>query len=92
MIDTTGRYVSGIVGEVYDRRSPSASLYVYRKFDVQFNISYVEYAFKEGDRLDVIASKLYGNPKLWAKIMDINPEINDAFYITPGTIIRIPVD
>jgi len=92
MIDNTGRYAGGIVGNVYDKRSTSASTYVYRKFDVPFDISYAEHRFREGDRLDVIAAKLYGDPKLWAKIMDINPEIADPFYIKPGTVVRIPVD
>lgn len=92
MIDNTGRYASGTVGQAYDKRSRSATTYIYRSFNVPFDVSYAEYAFKEGDRLDILASKLYGDPKAWAKIADINPEIADPFYIKPGTVLRIPID
>jgi len=92
MIDSNGRYSTGVVGQVFAARSAKASTYVYRSFNAPFNVSYIEYVFREGDRLDVMASKLYGDPKLWAKILDINPEIPNGFHIKPGTIVRIPID
>lgn len=98
MIDSYGRYGSGTIGQVYDKRShyatssKTATTYVYRNFEVPKENSYIEHSFRNGDRLDIIASKLYGDPKLWAKIMDLNPEIADPFYIKPGTVIRLPID
>ena len=44
----------------------------------------------EGDRLDNLASKFYGSPKLWYVIASVNNLNNGSMHITPGTKVRIP--
>jgi hypothetical protein len=52
-------------------------------------INYFEYAWVEGDRLDLVSQEFYQNPSFWWFILDKNPEIIDPNNITPGTILRI---
>lgn len=93
MLETTSRYANGDFGVVKDKHSTQVTTYVYRKFNVTGKVyKYYVYYTKVGDRLDVLASVIYGKPELWHKIMDVNPEILEPFSITPGTVIRIPID
>ena len=43
-----------------------------------------------GDRLDNLAAKFYGSPRLWFVIASVNNLNNGSMHITPGTRIRIP--
>jgi nucleoid-associated protein YgaU len=93
MLPLTSRYAEGTFGVVKDGHAIRQTVYVYRKFNVTHSpIKYYVYTMRVGDRIDVLASVLYGKPQLWHKIMDINPEILEPFHIKPGTVIRIPID
>jgi nucleoid-associated protein YgaU len=54
-------------------------------------ISYVEYEWREGDRLDSVAERFYDNGTLWWTILNYNPEIRDPQNIEAGTKLRIRV-
>lgn len=44
-----------------------------------------------GDRLDLLASKYYGDSTLWWIISAANPELRkDSLYLEPGLQVRIP--
>lgn len=47
---------------------------------------------KKGETLWGLAKRAYGDGKLYQKIMKANPQINEenARYLQPGTLIRIP--
>jgi len=45
----------------------------------------------EEDRLDNLAAKFYGSPRLWFVIASVNNLNNGSMHITPGTEIRIPL-
>ena len=45
----------------------------------------------EVDRLDNLAAKFYGSPRLWYVIASVNNLNNGSMHITPGTEVRIPV-
>lgn len=59
-------------------------------FDNIGSISYVEYTWKDGDRLDRLANEYYGNSSMWWIIAEHNPEISDHQNIEPGKVLRIP--
>ena len=44
----------------------------------------------EGDRMDLLANKFYGSPKLWFVIASVNNLTNGSMHIPVGTQIRIP--
>lgn len=48
------------------------------------------YEFKQGDRLDIIASKVYGNAQLKYLILKANPKYNHEFEIQMGDKLIIP--
>jgi hypothetical protein len=52
-------------------------------------LSYSEYTYKKGDRLDNLALKFYREPRLWWVIVENNPEIEDIQNIPEGTVLRI---
>jgi hypothetical protein len=53
-------------------------------------VNFVYYTVVEGDRLDTIASDLYGIPDYWYKIAYANPEIFYPDNLVVGSIIRLP--
>jgi nucleoid-associated protein YgaU len=54
-----------------------------------FQYTYYTVAF--ADRIDSIASSFLGNPALWFKIAQVNPQIMNWLDLQPGTVIRIPL-
>lgn len=48
------------------------------------------YQVQAGDRWDDIALTVLGDPQLWWKIADINPELFDPRALRPGILIRLP--
>ena len=45
----------------------------------------------EGDRLDNLAARFYGSPRLWFVIASVNNLNNGSMHIPPGTEVRIPL-
>ena len=89
MIYADSRYAEGRIYTAQDSRSGKYQISANRVFP-QATASYYIYVWKEGDRLDVIAQRLYSNSEAWSLIMDYNPEIPDALNIAPGTQVRVP--
>lgn len=77
--------------DYYDYKT-SGSIYpcLFYTFDVLNTLTYTEYVWKEGDRLDRLAEEFYKKPTLWWIIPEHNPQIEDTASIAPGTILRIP--
>lgn len=48
------------------------------------------YTFTEGDTLDGVAYKLYGNAQLWWAILDANQRYQSELEISPGDVLTIP--
>lgn len=44
----------------------------------------------EEDRLDILASTVYGSPEDWWKLAALNKHVNGSLHTRPGTILRIP--
>lgn len=55
-----------------------------------FNYPYDFYTVKEGDTLQNIAFKFYGNSGYWYYIMERNEIVNPFKEIVPGLILKIP--
>jgi nucleoid-associated protein YgaU len=55
-----------------------------------FPTSFAYYTVVQGDRMDTIASRLYGVPDYWWLIADANPEIFYPDDLVVGSVIRIP--
>jgi hypothetical protein len=90
MIFTNSRYANGFFSQSLNKDYSDYNTFVLRNFNSSEEQTYGNYTFTEADRIDILAEIFLGSPKFWHLIMDINPEIPDAFNIKPGTIIRIP--
>jgi len=51
----------------------------------------VEYIVKEGDRWDSIAFKAYGDPTMYAGIIESNPSAVISPVLMPGQRLTIPI-
>ena len=80
--------VGYLSGDPYGVESTQPILFYY--FDEIGTITYKEYEWKLGDRLDVLAFQMYRNPSLWWVIAEHNPEAVDPANIPAGTVLRIP--
>ena len=90
MIYTNSRYADGLFGQSINNTFSTYNTFVFRNFNTGEEQPYINYLFTASDRIDILADLFLGSPKFWHIIMDINPEVPDAFNIKPGTIIRIP--
>lgn len=54
------------------------------------NAQYFLYQWQYGDRPDLVAYRLLGNPLLWWAIFDLNPELINPLNVPAGTLVRIP--
>jgi hypothetical protein len=54
------------------------------------NMDYVDYSWKNGDRIDNLAAQFFLFPNRWWIIAEFNPKIDDWLNVPAGTIIRIP--
>lgn len=48
------------------------------------------YQVQAGDRWDRIAHRYLGDPQLWWRLADLNPELFDPRALRPGILIRLP--
>ena len=89
MIYSDSRYIDGTLQVVYREYSGNHEQAVYRTWP-SYTIDYLWYTVTDIDRIEGIAARFLGNPELWWKIMDVNPEILNPFEIPAGTALRIP--
>lgn len=52
---------------------------------------YANYTVKQGDRLDLLAYREYGDHKKWYIIADVNEEIKFGLDLEVGSVIKIPL-
>ena len=55
-----------------------------------FSGKYSIYTVREGDTLDLIAARLYGDPALYWRIADMNPHVGFPDAIHFGDVLRLP--
>lgn len=89
MIFTSSRYATGTIFKAFDPRDGEWYTTVFRNYPKEY-VSFYTYVWKERDRPETVAARTLGNPEMWWKIMDYNPEILNPFDIPVGTVIRLP--
>ena len=74
---------------IYNRNRGAIVLSLRKR--AKFNLTNATYyTFIQGDTLDGIAYKLYGNAQLWWAILDANPKYQSEIEIKPGDLLVIP--
>lgn len=89
MITATSRYAQGTLVRMPDENG------VYRLAVLRTvppaTAAFTLYIWQVGNRPDIVANTLLGDPSLWWAIFDINPELIDPLNVPPGTAVRIPI-
>lgn len=89
MISNNSRYVNSTLVTTTNLDGQSA-IVITPSEAVAFTFTYSYYVVTGADRIDVIANAYYGDPTLWWRIADANPEIMKWDQVPSGTVIRIP--
>lgn len=84
------RYETATVDFLTLRTNGDAAPVVFYEFSDLGQMTYSEYVWKAGDRLDAIAMQFYRDPENWWIIAEANPEVTDVQSIPAGTVLRIP--
>lgn len=90
MIKANSRYAANPVSVTTGEDGKTRRVIVQRAPE-SFAATIQDYVWEDGDHLDELAYFAYGEPELWWKIAEINPEIMDWAEVPIGTAIRIPV-
>ena len=90
MIERVSIYYDGSLTQTPDKYTGEYIISVFRRFADSQQVNYITYTWKDGDNLSVLSEVFGVGYKYWWEIMEINPEIQDPFDITEGTILRVP--
>lgn len=89
MISADSRYSQSTVAAVEVNGAPR--FVIVPSEEQAYSFSFQFYLVLQGDRIDNIAFRFYGDPLRWWVIADANPQIMDWSVLLPGTLIRVPV-
>lgn len=90
MIYLGSRYEDADIQYVLDGRMQSTRATAFRTNPAEEITTNRYWWWREDDRIDSLATRYYGSPEQWWRIMDANPEFIDPQSIPVGTKIRIP--
>lgn len=86
---SNSRYANAPTSNVNDaRRGPTQGLV--NVYNVRTPAAFRLYMVQPEDRWDTLAVKHLGDPQLWWRIADMNPELFDPRALRPGLTIRVP--
>ena len=88
MIASGSRYADSAITTVDKDGQPVAV--IVPGMQQPYSFRYASHQVSEGDRLDNLAYQYYGDPTVWWRIADANPDVLYWDVLTPGIIIRIP--
>jgi hypothetical protein len=71
--------------------SDPAPVVFYKFSALPATLRYIEYTWKEGDRIDNIAFKYLSYPDKWWVLGEYNPHVKDLTNIPAGTKLVIPI-
>lgn len=65
-----------------------------RPRDIGAAVGVLEHVIIQGDRLDLLADHYFGDPRLWWRILDANPDLGSGAEVSrkerAGEVILIP--
>jgi nucleoid-associated protein YgaU len=86
----TSRYNNSDIDYVSTTSGGDSTPIVFYEFSELGRLTWVDYIWKDGDRLDLTAFRFYSNPHAWWLIAEANPEIEDPLNIPAGAVLRVP--
>jgi nucleoid-associated protein YgaU len=91
-MDVQSRYAESVPMAALDTRAGTGVTYAVFRNPARSTQpgAFRRHIWLTGDRWDFLAAKYLGNPKLWYQLLDYNPNIQDPFFIEPGTVVVVP--
>jgi hypothetical protein len=86
----TSRYNNSDIDYISTEEGGDTTAIVFYEFSELGTLTWMDYLWKDGDRLDRVAFHFYSNPHAWWVIAEANPEIEDILNIPAGAILRVP--
>ena len=86
----TSRYADSEIDYVSIVENGDATPVISYEFAELGQLTWTDYTWKSGDRLEQVSQNFYNTPYLWWIIAESNPEIEDILNIDAGAIIRVP--
>ncbi len=87
-VSADSRYATGTLTRVPTLFSGNVMLFP-APIDVE-DTAFIYYVVSQGDRLDLLALKWYGDATKWWVIADVNPEIIWPAELMSGFVLRAP--
>lgn len=84
------RYFDSLIDYFSIKENGENAPVIFYDFSELGTVNYVNYLWKEGDRVDNVAANFFLFPERWWIIAEFNPEIDDWFNVPIGSVIRIP--
>ena len=78
MYSSSSRYSKSSGAQIATRSTPNIG-------------QYTLYTIKEGDTLESISARRFGNTDRYWELADLNPQIKFPLDLTTGDVIRLPV-
>jgi hypothetical protein len=88
VITNNSRYADSELTLVASGRGTNLTVVPGQQREWSFNFTY--HQLTSADRIDLLATQYYGDPRMWWHIADANPEVLSWETLTPGQIVRIP--
>jgi hypothetical protein len=88
VITNNSRYADSELTLVASGRGTNLTVVPGQQREWSFNFTY--HQLTSADRIDLLATQYYGDPRMWWHIADANPEVMSWETLTPGQIVRIP--
>lgn len=86
----TSRYNDSTIDYISLEENGNTTSVVFYEFSELGELTWSEYTWKDGDRLESVAQNFYNAPTSWWLIAEANPEIEDILNIPSGYVLRVP--
>lgn len=84
------RYYDSLIDYIAPKKDGENVPVIFYDFSELGTVNYINYQWKQGDRIDALASKFFLFPSRWWIIAEFNPKIDDWLNVPAGTLVRIP--
>ena len=86
----TSRYANSEIDYISLVENGDATPVVDYLFAELCTMSWTDYTWRNGDRLEQVSQSFYNTPYSWWIIAEANPEIEDTLNIPVGYKVRVP--
>jgi hypothetical protein len=84
------RYNDSTIEYISLQEDGDTTAVVFYEFSELGELTWSDYTWEDGDRLESVSQTFYSTPTSWWLIAEANPEIEDCLNIPAGYVLRVP--